>query len=299
MIISALLWAACVSCLLLAASGFVRMARTDGGHRDAGSWHAPLIFTSAALALLTAAGVIEAILGAFLALLPLAVIASVVARPWRSVARADSKGKATRVVAGGLGARVLDSLWNAREDLRDAGARLRPVRVPAPSAAAVPRPVRLPLPARRPVPSPHSGPAAGPAPAVAEVGAALEGVLVPPELAAAASLVADFDPGDDEDELLGFVASLAAGILVFSEAFDVLAENLLTGPALDPAYALGFIDIGYSAADLATAVTELDRRYHEVYEGVHEHVDSGLTLPHNARQWFHAGEGAPEGGAAA
>jgi hypothetical protein len=296
-VVLAIILGSALACAALAASGYVRMARTDGGHRDAGSWHAPLIFTSAALALLTAAGLLPVALGAFLALIPLAVIASVVARPWRSVARADSKGKATRVVASGLGARVLDSLGMAREDLRDAGARLRPVRVPVPAAAS--RAARVPLPARRPVPSPRVGPAAVPAPAVAEVGAALEGVMVPPEMAAAASLVADFDPGDDEDELLGFMASLAAGVLVFSEAFDALAENLLTGAQLDPAYALGFVDIGYEAADLATALAELDRRYHDVYGGIHEHVDGGLTLPHNARQWFHAGDGAPEGGAAA
>jgi hypothetical protein len=53
-----------------------------------------------------------------LALIPLLVIAMIVARAWQSAARALSRPKATALVLRGLAARVRDALLTAVEDLR-------------------------------------------------------------------------------------------------------------------------------------------------------------------------------------
>ena len=140
MIISALLWAACTSCLLLAVSGYAQMARTENGWREGPGWTAPLIFTSAAFALLTALGVLG-LAGVLLAAVPLAVVTVKAARAWREIAKMDgaSGSIATRTVLGLVGGRLRGALWNAREDVRDVTSRLRPARVPAAAAPAAPR----------------------------------------------------------------------------------------------------------------------------------------------------------------
>jgi hypothetical protein len=209
--------------------------------------------------------------------------------------------------------------WTARsffaEDLRSLGGLLHrdpsgdaavappagtAPRAPAPAGAPASPPARWPA-AVRQVPPLRDNAALGDAPAAAEVGISLEaaGVLVLPEAAALASVIGEFDPDDDEDELLGFVATLAASFVVIFEAFPDLAETLLTGTGLDPAYAIGFIDIGDEGGGLVEAFALLDRQYHQVYEDVHGHVESGKTLPHNSRAFFHAGGDAPEDGTAA
>jgi len=304
MIIEAVLLALAVSCALLALSGYVLTARTKGGWREPASWCGPLAFTSAALALLTAAGVLGLTAGFLLSLVPLLALAVMLVPAWRDVKRQKGAATATAVILGRVGGRIRDALWNAREDARDLGGKLRPApSAPAPAVAqgtprwpAGPRPAAV-----RQVPSPLSSAAPGDMPSPPEVAASLEasGAMVSPEAAALAERIAEFDPDDDEDELLEFVATLAADWLVISDAFPDLAETLLTGAGLDPGYAMGFIDIGDDVAELASRFAALNDWYHDFYGDIHEHVEDGRTLPHNARRWFHAHGGAPEGGAAA
>lgn len=302
-----ILWPGCVSCALLAVSGGVQMARTKGGWREAAGWTAPLVFTSAALMLLVVLGTLALLPWLLIALVPLGVVAARAARAWREIAKLKGRGAATAAVLGLLAARLWDAVWNARENVRDLTGTLHPAPAAAPAAAAgrapeaAPRDAGPKSPVIRQVPSLRDNAALGAAPSAAEVGVSLEaaGVAVPPVWAALAEYIRDFDPDDDEDELIEFNAGNAAGVLVLGEAFQDLAETLLTGTGLDPAYAMGFIDAGVEVEGLAEVFALLDRLYHDTYEDIHEHVEAGKTLPHNGRKWFHADGDAPEGGAVA
>ena len=296
MIITALLWAALVAAALLAVSGYVRMARADGGWREAPLWTAPLIFTSAALALLTAASGGSLLSGAVLALIPLVPVVLRASQVWRKAANTKlKKGGATLLVASILRDRVRDALWNAGEDLRMLTGRGRDQDAPRSDASRAGFIESLAAAARHVPPLREDG-RLGDAPAAAEVAASLEaaGAMVPPPWAALAEFIRDFDPDGDEDELLEFVAGCAAGVLTLAESLEDLAESLLNDVGLDPEYAMGFIDAGAEAADFSGAFALLDRRYHDVYEGIHEHVEAGGTLPNDARGWFSAHGGAPE-----
>ena len=249
-------------------------------------------------------------LSAIAAMLLLAAAVLPLAFTWLQAARKGGGRIAARRIASMLGLLA----WTARsflaEDLRALtrhGQAGNPAPAPAPAAPApvaagapVSSPARWPA-AVRQVPPLRDNAALGDAPAAVEVAVSLEasGVMVPPEFAAVAELIREFDPDDDEDELLGFTAAIAAGFVVVFEAFPDLAETLLTGTGLDPAYAIGFIDIGDEGGGLVEAFALLDRLYHGIYEGIHGHVDAGGTLPHNGRRFFHAEGAAPEGGAAA
>lgn len=292
----------CGTCAFQAVAAYARLARTEDGRRDAGSWHAPLIFTSGTFILLGGLGVLPSFFAALFALFPLLVVTRIVWRAWRETARRLGRARATALVLRGLAGRVRDALRYTREDLRGLLGKLRRPAIlaggTAPEAAGRADSRDVVTEAARHVPPLRGNAALGEAPAPAELAAVLDaaGAAVLPEFAAVADLLRDFDPDDDEDELLGFVAAVAAGFMYVFEAFPDLAENLMTGVGLDPAYAMGFIDIGDEGAEFTAAFALLDRLYHELHEGIHEHVDAGKTMPHNSRQYFHAdGEG---GGAA-
>lgn len=293
MILIAALWAASAACALLAASGLWRMAGTRGASRDPGSWHAPLIFTSAAAALLAALGVLAPVTGAFLALVPLLVITMIVARAWQAAARALGGRKATALVMRGLAARVRDALLGAWEDLRALAGR--PLECAVPAAAPAPAPV-----AARPRREPSTARpdlALGPAPVPEQVAAGLQaaGVAVPACWAAVAEWEASFEPEDGED-WRRHVAERAAGILTVAEAAGWQAEDLGAGVKLDAAVVAAETDFADDLADTASAAARSIQVYDSVYDGVHDHVDSGGTLPEDARGWF--GAGGPEGAAA-
>lgn len=283
---TAVLWGIFAACALLAASGFWRMARTRGGYRDPGCWHAPLIFTSAAVALLVLAGALPALTGALLALIPLAVVAMVVWRAWQSAAAKLGRGAATRLVLRGLAARVRDALWNAKEDIRGLTGRPAMVTgsVPAPGkGAASPRLLE----ALRSVP-PLADSAPGGIPFPEEVAADLEasGAVVSPEWRAVADLTGDFDP-EDQDELDEHMASEAAGLLGQAEAAGQRAENLLAGRKLHPRYAAALLEVADGYADLATLAAAAHRVYHETYGDINDwHDAEGNELPEDGRGWF-------------
>jgi hypothetical protein len=281
--ITVLLWAAFAACALLAASGLWRVTRTRGASRDPGSWHAPLIFTSAAAALLAALGVLAPAGGALLALIPLLVIAMIVARAWQAAARALGVPKATALVLRGLAARVRDALRGAGEDLRVLVGR-SPECAPQPAAAepVIARPRRAPSTAR---PDLLLGPALVPEQVAAELEAAR--VAVPACWAAVAEWEASFEPENGED-WRQHIAERAAGILTVAEVAGGQAEDLGTSVKLDPAVITAETDFAEDFADTASAAVRSIQVYDSVYDGAHEHVENGGTLPEDARGWFGA-----------
>ena len=300
-VLSAALTAAVICCAAVALSGYVRMARTKGGWRDAGCWYGPLIFSSAALALLTAAGALAPLAGAVTAMIPLLAIAVRPALFWRSAAKTRlGKGGASRLTLSLLWDRVRDALWNAREDLRDLAGLLR--RDGAAEEGARPVPVRATPgvpPWRRSVPGVPSilnDPALGAVPAPSEVSAALaaSGVIVPPEWVAVASAAADFEPESDE-ELCEHMDGEVAGVLTWAEGVMARAETLGDVVGLDPAYIAAQYEFADDVAELAAHGAQVMRRYHDYHDDLREAADDKPLPP---RHWFTDG-GAPQGGHAA
>lgn len=294
MIIAVLLGAAFACCGLLALSGYVRMARADGGWRDPGCWHAPLILTSAALALLTAAGVLPVLAGAVLAPVPLAAVALVVRGAWRSAAGKLGAWTATRIVLRGLAGRLRDALWNVKEDVRGLTGADRRVAGSVPAAGKGALAPRL-LDAVRSVP-PLADAAPGGIPFPEEVAADLEaaGAVVPAEWQAVADLTGDFEP-QNQDELDEHMASEAAGLLTQAEAAGQRAETLLGVRKLHPRCAAALLEVADGYADLASLAAAAHRVYHETYGDINNwHDAEGNELPEDARGWF----GGEAGGAA-
>jgi len=291
----AILLFACAACAVLTLSGLVRMARTSGGVRDAGSWHAPLIFASAALALATAAGVLAPLAGAVLALLPLLAVAAIVRRAWLAIARAKGQGRgpATRRVLSGLGRRLRDAVWFLRDDLRDLAARARPKPEEAPRGVSGGGAPTAALAALRSVPSVRDDGSLGFAPVPAEVAAGLEsaGVEVPAPFRAVADWMADFEP-EDQDDLEGHIAQEAAGWLTLAEAATTRGETLLGVRKLHPAYVAALLEIADDIAELASSAAMSDRRYHGIYGDIEDWHEEGNELPEDARGWFGDGSAA-------
>jgi hypothetical protein len=282
------------ACALTALSGYALMARTKGAWREAAGWDAPLILTSAALALLAAAGGTPA---AFLAPLPLIVIAVRDFRLWRGLARRDGWARAAWRFLAGYAGRLRDALWNAGQDLRDLAGAARPKTAGEPEAALDAR-AAAPASARRAVPTLREDPALGAAPHPADVAESLEasGVAVPPAWQALADSVAGFEPDDDED-LCAHMAGETAGVLTWAEAAMARAENLVAGAGLDPAYGQAQMEFADAIAELASVAAMVDRRYQDLYEGIREAAD-GRPLPRN-RHWFAGGAPADGDGQAA
>jgi hypothetical protein len=304
-VITRALQAACAACAAVALLGYARMARTKDGIRDAGCWHAPLLLTSAAIALATALGALRPLPGAALAALPALVVGVIAQGAWRAAARPLGKGEATRIVAKGLGSRLRESAWNAREDLRDLRGLLRRDPPPAEAAPGGPVPFQATAPGVPPwkrtvpgVPPITADPALGAVPAPSEVSAALaaSGVGVPPAWAAVASEAADHEPETD-DEHLEHMDGEVAGILTWAEGAMSRAETLGDVVGLDPAYIAAQYELADAIADLAAYAAQALRRYHDHYDDLREAAD-GRPLPAN-RFWFGDAGGAPQPGQAA
>lgn len=287
LVFTVLPWALGACCAALALSGYVRMARADGGWRDPGCWHAPLILTSAALALLTAAGALTGLAGAVLAVIPLAVVALVVRPAWQSAAGKLGRGTATRIVLRGLAGRLRDALWNMKEDVR--GLMGRPLAAPDPAPAKGAAAPRL-LDAVRSVPPlADAAPGGIPFPEEVAAGLAAAGAVVSPEWQAVADLTGDFEP-QDQDELDEHMASEAAGLLNQAEAAGQRAETLLGVRKLHPRYAAALLEVADGYADLASLAAAAHRVYHETYGSINEwHDAEDNELPEDARGWGFGG----------
>ena len=287
-IIDIALYAGCGTCALQAVAAYARLARTKDGHRDAGSWHPPLIFTSATFALLGAVGALPPLIAALFAAVPLLVVTRIVWRAWRLSARKLGWATATAIVLGGLLSRVREAAGHTREDLRDLVVTLRPGTVadaPAAPAAGIP-----PLAALRSVPSVREPGSIGSVPAPAEVAAGLEaaGVEVPPPFRAVAEWIAGFEPEDQQD-LTDHMAQEAAGMLAVAGAKEAQAETLLNVPKLHPDYVAGQLEVADQIAEVAASAAMADRRYHEVYGDIEDWHADGNELPEDARNWGFGG----------
>jgi hypothetical protein len=307
-IIDIALYAGCGACALEAVAAYARLARARDGHKDAGSWHAPLIFTSAAFALLGILGVLSPASAAVLAALPLAAVAAIVWRAWRAAARALGWAKATAIVLGGLAGRVREALGHTREDLRDLRGKLSREGAPADPAApgdggrrsAGGAPRLGAVTRARHVPPLMDDPYLGAHPYPADVAASLEldRVPVPPHWDRTAQVISDFDPEDDDDTQ-GHVAGEAAGVLTVAAAVENRAEHLALAVGLDPAIIEAHYDIAEGFAELATRYALLVRRDHLVMGDLREYRDQGGVIPHDGRRYMDAGDPRPDGGQAA
>jgi hypothetical protein len=300
MVLTAILWAAILACAALAVAGFARLARTDTW-REPARWDGPLVLTSAALALLAFEGVLPAAAGAFLALMPLLIIAMTAARAWRALARAESKGTATRWVLSGIAANVLGSV-------RDTLAGLPGLRRGEPDGEGLPP--AAPVPVRSTPPRPGPGPVRavppvrydaviGPAPAPEQVAQGLEGagVPVPAVWAAVAEWTGSFE-ADTEEDLITHEAEETAGVLAYFEAVLAKAENLGSGNGLDHVYVAGHFEYADEVANLASFKALLAARYHALYDSLHDAAENGGRIPENTRQWLGL-DGPAQGGQAA
>lgn len=282
-----IMWPGCVTCGLLAASGYAQIARMKGGWREAAAWTAPLIFTSAATALLVVLGTLALVPWLIIALVPLAVVAARSARAWREIAKLQGHRAAAAAVLGLLAARIRDALWNAREDLRDLTHRAQREPVPdagrtAPAHAAQPAATRqVPPPAPSAPPPPISPPPPGPPPA---------GVLPASALSPGwTGLCAEIDgfEADTDEEVLGFFAAQLTGHMAHAGSVRDLADRLLHGTGLDPAFAQGVAEYADENADMTGAVTVLDRQFRAIYDTLRAWVDEHPAgMPHRAREFL-------------
>jgi hypothetical protein len=297
------LWAACVPCLLLSVTGYVRIARTRGGFRERGRWHAPLLFTSAALALL-AALVPNPVVPAFLAVLPLVLITAMVYRAWEATAQAPElgKGAATWVVLVGLWRCIRHELRGARDDLRALTGRGRGEEPQQPSFSrteGTPPSAATPgtpdAQAIREVPPIRQDPALGPTPEPAEVaaGMAAAGVAVPEPWAALAAWIAGFEPEDDNDQSR-FIHGSAAGAIAVADALHAHGDHIVSAVRLDPSYGAALLDLGDAFAAVSGDAVLVDQRYHVIYGEIKAAVQNGLILPLSG-DWFGDGS-APQDG---
>jgi hypothetical protein len=304
-------WLLALACTEVTVSHAVRAAVPRWRLSVRGYWPPALLYGAVSAVAFTVLGVLPALQGILLAALLAGVDAWYLLEPWVAAA-ARGKGHLVRrrVMAGAAGQvkagpRCLLSDFRALLSRR-AAAGPQPRRGPQVAAQAPAGPARTPppppapapargVPAPRDVPSVRDDPALGTAPAPADVAGdlVLTGVVVPAAWAALCDAVASFEPESDE-ELLEHVAGEAAGILAFAEAVRARAETLLHGTGLDPAYVAGHHELADEIADLASAVSLVDRRFHAIYGTLRQWVAGGGILPHNARQWLAGGDAASQ-----
>jgi hypothetical protein len=142
--------------------------------------------------------------------------------------------------------------------------------------------------------------ALGPVPVPSAVAADLTvtGVIVHSTWGALTEREGTFE-ADDEDDLLQHGEETAAGLLELAGAYEAQAE-LAAARGLDPAYVAAMYDLADMIADAASGSVMVNRRYHEVYAAIRDHVDSGGTLMPDSDHWFGAQASRPaEGGQAA
>ena len=279
-----------VSCLLRAAAARLgRGAAPDHALTLAG-------FSGSFLVAVLALASADPLLPALSAALVFAATAAPLANLVRLGARQGKPGIALRRIARMLRIMLQDARYLPARDLRALFGLFRRDAGPAIDPNGGYRPVPGGM---RTVPSILKDVSIGPVPHPASVAADLErqGVMVPSVWGALAESEGTFDP-DDEDDLLQRKAERAAGVLAWAESLQAQAEDLAVSKGLDPDFIAAEFEFADLAADLAAAAAMTVRRYHEVYEGVHEHRDSGRTLPRNADQFFGA-EANPGDGSAA
>lgn len=287
-----------VSCLVrLACARFRRPARVRSLDP-----HEGLTLASAGgtllTALLTALGALPPWPGAVTAAALLAVSAFLALTPL-VFASADDRGEALddvtlslAAVAHGAWAYLMEDLWMLTSRGRD---RESPAAAPAGAAAGTPA---APVPAspaaaaaggRRVPAPPKAAPPAAPPPAepsVPPAGGAPLAVLLSPGWVGLCDEINGFE-GDTDEEVLGFIAAQLAGHAAHAEKLRDLADRLMHGTGLDPAFAQGIATYADENADMAGSVTMLDRMFHAIYDALRAWADEHpMGMPHRAREFL-------------
>jgi hypothetical protein len=281
MILTALGWLAALgllgACLSSAWHGIREKAR--------GPWIGAGLYACAAVVLLAVDGVLKPLSAGVLAFLALAA-ATAVALAEGPAAAPDSrwKGAAWRArFAVGSGARYLGAdtrgIWRRIAE-RLHGGEDEPTETE--TEAVVAEHVTT-----RNIPSVMADPVLGLAPEPAALATAAP---VPPPYAVLASFIGGFVPEDDQ-ALKMFMQSNAAGECAIADAWHAFADICLSGVGLDPAYVAGLLEAGDSAAQHASLLAMVHKRFGVVYAAVQEWISAGRQLPHKARD-FLTGEAA-------
>src|ERR1035441_10195452 len=82
-----------------------------------------------------------------------------------------------------------------------------------------------------------------------------------------------------------------SGESALADAWHAFADICLSGVGLDPAYVAGLLEAGDSAAQHASLLAMVHKRFGVVYAAVQEWISAGRQLPHKARD-FLTGEAA-------
>ncbi len=266
---------------------------------DAG-WLLPELCGCGSLSLLSLLGVVPALPGALLsaALFLAAVLPDALLMRKASRLR-DAEGKnqggpvARRIIGGRL--RIIRGipmfigadlrLLTGRHREEDGYEPGRDATAAAPASAparTVPAPARPPAaPGQAPPPQP-----APPAPADDSPAAA----AIPPGWAGLCAEISGFE-ADTDEEVLGFLAAQLAGHMAHAESVRDLADRLLHGAGLDPAFAQGVAEYADENADMTGGVAVLDRQFHAIYDTLRAWADEHpMGMPHRAREFLQGGE---------
>jgi hypothetical protein len=277
MILTALGW--------IAALAFAGASSSSAWHgwRDKarGPWIAAGLYGCAAFVLLAIDGALKPLTAGVLAFLALAVAGTVAVIDgrgndggWKGIAGSARGGAGSGIGYLGRDARVF---WQ-RIMAAFGGGEEEPTETEAVVAEHI---------ATRNIPDVMSDPVLGPAPEPAALATAAP---VPPPYAALAAWIGGFMPEDDQ-ALRMFMQGNAAGECAIADAWHQFGETCLSAVGLDPAFVAGLLEVGDSAAQHASLLAMVYKRFGVLYAAVQEWISAGRQLPHKARE-FLTGEAA-------
>ena len=254
----------------------IRTLRNPRWRGDTGNWITILIFSILAISDFAAIGLLSPLAGGLIAGLLLGAFL-LLAKPWHKPA---SLGRdLRRNAAFGKDWLVKDTLsvWGwlrARLGGKDRGpGKDGPVPLEAvPEYAAT-----------RAIPSVMADPVLGPPTEPGEIAAA--GIPVPGPYTALAQFIGGFEPEDDMS-LRMFMEGHASGTVAIADAWHHLADTLLNGVGLSPAYVAGILEAGDSAGEHASLLAQVHKRFRVVYAAIKEWIGAHGPLPHKAREFL-------------
>ena len=100
----------------------------------------------------------------------------------------------------------------------------------------------------------------------------------PPAWAAAASVIAEFEPEDSAD-LVNFIAAQARGVIAYAEALAEKYDALTSVTRLDPASVRGLEHAAEIFTDAGARLAGVQNEFRKTYAGVLEDVERGVQMP--------------------
>jgi len=265
MILTALGWIAALALLAAAVSS----GRHGWRDKARGPWTGAGLYSCAAVIMLAIDGALKPLTAGVLAFLAAAAAAG--------LALAGGREGAGKAVIGHAGAGIGYLGRDTRGIWRRVTARSGGEDAPAETEAVVAEHVTA-----RNIPNVMADPVLGPAPEPAELATAAP---VPAPYAALAAYIAQFLPEDDQ-ALKMFMQSNAAGECAIADAWHQFGDVCLSSVGLDPAYVAGLLEAGDSAAQHASLLAMVHKRFGVVYAAVQEWISAGRQLPHKAREFL-------------